>query len=89
MDAADTTWILVSIAVVLLMTPGLALFYGGMVSKKNVLSTFMHSFGAMGIATVVWVVIGYSLAFGPGNAFIGDLTYTLVDPRIDFESREA
>lgn len=75
MNAADTTWILISIALVLLMTPGLALFYGGMVSKKNVLSTFMHSFGSMGIATIVWVVIGYSLAFGPGNGFIGDLTY--------------
>ncbi len=75
MNAADTTWILVSIALVLLMTPGLALFYGGMVSKKNVLSTFMHSFGSMGIATIVWIVIGYSLAFGPGNAFIGDLSY--------------
>lgn len=75
MDAADTTWILVSIALVLLMTPGLALFYGGMVQKKNVLSTFMHCFGSMGIATIVWVSLGYSLAFGPGNAFIGDLTY--------------
>lgn len=75
MNAADTTWILISIALVLLMTPGLALFYGGMVSKKNVLSTLMHSFGSMGIATIVWVVLGYSLAFGPGNGFIGDLTY--------------
>jgi ammonium transporter, Amt family len=75
MDSADTTWILVSIALVLLMTPGLALFYGGMVSKKNVLSTFMHSFGSMGIATIVWVVVGYSLAFGPGNELIGDFTY--------------
>jgi Amt family ammonium transporter len=75
MNAADTTWILVSIALVLLMTPGLALFYGGMVSKKNVLSTFMHSFATMGIATIVWIVFGYSLAFGPGNAFIGDFTY--------------
>lgn len=75
MDTADTTWILVSIALVLLMTPGLALFYGGMVARRNVLSTFMHSFGSMGIATLVWVVVGYSLAFGPGNAFIGDFTY--------------
>jgi Amt family ammonium transporter len=75
MNAPDTTWILVSIALVLLMTPGLALFYGGMVSKKNVLSTFMHSFGSMGIASIVWVVVGYSLAFGPGNAFIGDFRY--------------
>lgn len=75
MNAADTTWLLVSIALVLLMTPGLALFYGGMVSRKNVLSTFMHSFASMGIATIVWVTLGYSLAFGPGNAFVGDFTY--------------
>jgi len=75
MNAADTTWILVSIAFVLLMTPGLALFYGGMVSRKNVLSTFMHSFGSMGIATIVWITVGYSLAFGPGNAFIGDFSH--------------
>ncbi len=74
-NAADTTWILVSIALVMLMTPGLALFYGGMVARKNVLSTFMHSFASMGIATVVWVTLGYSLAFGPGNGFIGDLTF--------------
>ena len=75
MNSADTVWLLVSTALVLLMTPGLALFYGGMVSKKNVLSTFMHSFGAMGVMTLQWVVIGYSLAFGPGNAFIGDLSF--------------
>jgi ammonium transporter, Amt family len=73
-NAADSVWMLVSIALVLLMTPGLALFYGGMVSKKNVLSTFMHSFTSMGIATVWWIAIGYSLAFGPGNAFMGDLS---------------
>jgi Amt family ammonium transporter len=79
MNAADTTWVLVSIALVLVMTPGLALFYGGMVAKRNVLSTFMHSFASMGVATIVWVTIGYSLAFGPGNAFIGDLTYVGLD----------
>lgn len=75
MNAADTTWILVSIALVLLMTPGLALFYGGMVSRRNVLSTFMHSFASMGISTLWWVTIGYSLAFGPGNGWIGDLSF--------------
>ena len=75
MDTADTTWILISTALVLLMTPGLALFYGGMVARNNVLSTFMHCFASMGIATIVWITIGYSLAFGPGNAFIGDFTY--------------
>ncbi|OQX68536.1 MAG: ammonia channel protein [Sorangiineae bacterium NIC37A_2] len=74
MNAADTTWVLASTALVLLMTPGLALFYGGMVSTRNVLSTLMHSFFAMGIITVVWIVVGYSLAFGPGNSFIGDFS---------------
>jgi len=65
LNTGDTAWILVSSALVLLMLPGLALFYGGMVRSKNVLSTFMHSFVAMGIVGVQWVVIGYSLAFGP------------------------
>lgn len=63
-NGSDTAWILVSTALVLMMTPGLALFYGGMVRAKNVLSTFMHSFFAMGIVTVTWVTVGYSLAFG-------------------------
>lgn len=73
-DTGDTAWILVSTALVLLMTiPGLALFYGGMVRKKNVLSTMAHSFSAAAIVSIVWVVIGYSLAFGEGNAFIGSL----------------
>ena len=64
-NPGDTAWLLVSTALVMLMTPGLALFYGGMVQGKNVLSTFMHSFFALGIVTVQWVLIGYSLAFGP------------------------
>jgi Amt family ammonium transporter len=75
MNAADTAWVLVSTALVLLMTPGLALFYGGMVSRKNVLSTFMHCVLSMGISSVWWVAIGYSLAFGPGNAWLGDLSH--------------
>lgn len=74
MNAADTTWVLVSAALVLLMTPGLALFYGGMVSTRNVLSTLMHSFFAMGIISIVWILFGYSIAFGPGNGWIGDLS---------------
>jgi Amt family ammonium transporter len=69
-DSADTAWMLVSCALVLLMTPGLALFYGGMVHSKNVLSTFMHSFVAMGILTIQWVAFGYSLAFGPSHGGI-------------------
>jgi len=75
-NQADTVWILISSALVLLMTPGLALFYGGMVRRKNVLGTIMHSFIAMGVATVVWVLYGYSLAFGPDiGHVIGNLTW--------------
>ena len=74
LNSGDTAWILISTALVLLMTiPGLALFYGGMVRKKNVLSTMAHSLVAAGVVSIVWVVIGYSLAFGSGNAFIGGL----------------
>ncbi len=64
-SSGDTTWMLVSTALVMLMTPGLALFYGGMVRRKNVLGTIMQSFVAIGVITVQWVLIGYSLAFGP------------------------
>ncbi len=77
-DAADTAWVMISAALVLLMTPGLALFYGGMVRAKNVLSTLMHSFLCIGLVTVQWVVIGYSLAFAEGNAFIGGLDFALL-----------
>ncbi|HTP66284.1 MAG TPA: ammonium transporter [Geobacteraceae bacterium] len=70
LNTGDTAWMLVASALVLLMIPGLALFYGGMVRQKNVLSTIMHSFVAMGIVGVQWAIIGYSLAFGP-DAFMG------------------
>ncbi len=63
-DSGDTAWLLVSTALVLFMTPGLALFYGGMVRRKNVLATLMHSFAALPIVTLQWVLVGYSLAFG-------------------------
>ena len=67
LDKGDTAWVLTATALVLFMTiPGLALFYGGMVRKKNVLATMMHSLTAAAVVTVVWVVIGYSLAFGNG-----------------------
>src|SRR6201999_434629 len=70
--SADNAWILVCSALVLLMTgPGLALFYGGLVRKKNVLATMMQSFAMMALITVVWAIIGYSLCFGSGNSFIG------------------
>jgi Amt family ammonium transporter len=71
-SSADNAWMLMSAALVLLMTgPGLALFYGGLVRKKNVLATMMQSFAMMAIVTVTWSIFGYSLAFGPGNGFIG------------------
>lgn len=73
-NAADTAWVMVSSAFVMLMLPGLALFYGGMVRRKNVLSTIMHSFIPLGVITVQWVVIGYSLSFGEDiGLFIGGL----------------
>jgi len=71
---ADNAWMLVSAALVLLMTgPGLALFYGGLVRKKNVLATMMQSFAMMAVLSILWAVVGYSLAFGEGNSFIGGL----------------
>ncbi|MFC1945165.1 ammonium transporter [Chloroflexota bacterium] len=75
MNYADTAWLLTSSAMVLLMTPGLALFYGGMVRRKNLLSTMMMSFAPMGLIGVLWAVYGYSLSFGTGNGFIGSLEY--------------
>jgi len=75
LDKADTAWMLTSTALVLLMTiPGLALFYAGMVRKKNILATIMQSFGITALVTVLWAVIGYSLAFTDGNAFFGDMS---------------
>jgi Amt family ammonium transporter len=64
LNSGDTAWILASAAMVLLMTPGLALFYGGMVRAKSVLNMMMMSFGALGVVTLLWVVYGYSMAFG-------------------------
>ncbi|NNE70432.1 MAG: ammonium transporter, partial [Rhodothermales bacterium] len=71
---ADTAWLLASAALVLLMTPALAFFYGGLVRSKNALNTMMMSFVSMGVAAVLWVVLGYSLAFGEGGAWIGDFS---------------
>ena len=73
-SSADNAWMLISSALVLMMTgPGLALFYGGLVRKKNVLATMMQSFAMMAIVTVLWALVEYSLAFGAGNSFIGGL----------------
>jgi Amt family ammonium transporter len=76
-DSGDTAWVLISTALVMLMTPGLALFYGGLVRRKNVLSTIMHSFFILGLVSVTWVLWGYSLAFGPdsGLGLIGRLDW--------------
>ena len=76
-NAGDTAWVLISTALVMLMTPGLALFYGGLVRRKNVLSTIMHSFFMLALVSVTWVLWGYSLAFGPdtGLGLIGGLEW--------------
>ena len=75
-SSGDNAWMLVSAALVLLMTgPGLALFYGGLVRRKNILGTMMQSFAMMGLVTVIWAVVGYSLAFGHGNLFIGSFEH--------------
>jgi ammonium transporter, Amt family len=88
--SGDNAWMLVSAALVLMMTaPGLALFYGGLVRRKNVLSTMMHSFVLMAVVTVLWALFGYSLAFGEGNSFVGGMQYLFMngvgaDPNADY-----
>src|SRR5215467_14895637 len=75
-DTGDTAWMLISAALVLFMTiPGLALFYGGLVRTKNVLGTLMQSFIMVGIVTIQWIVIGYSLAFATGSSFVGTFSW--------------
>jgi Amt family ammonium transporter len=74
MNQADTAWMLISTALVLLMTPALAFFYGGLVRSKNALNTMMMSFISLGFVGIAWALIGYSLAFAPGNAVVGDLS---------------
>src|SRR6266849_5496405 len=91
-SAGDNAWMLTSAALVLMMTgPGLALFYGGLVRTKNVLSTMMHSFILMALITVLWALIGYSLAFAEGTPFIGGLKYLFLhgvgaEPNPDYGS---
>ena len=81
-DTGDTAWLLVSTALVLLMTPGLAFFYGGLVRKKNVISTMLQSFVCMGLITVLWIVVGFSLAFGE------DIGGIIGDPRTFFMMKD-
>jgi len=79
-NSGDTAWMLASTALVLLMTiPGLALFYGGMVRKKNVLATVMQSFAITCLVTILWMVVGYSLAFMPGSPYLGNLSRFLLN----------
>ena len=89
-SAGDNAWMLVSAALVLMMTgPGLALFYGGLVRRKNVLSTMMHSFMMMALVSLIWGLVGYSLVFSEGNPFIGGLKYLFLhgvgkEPNADY-----
>ena len=78
MNSGDTAWMLMATAMVMIMLPGLALFYGGLVRSKNVLSTVMHSWFGLALVSIVWVVIGFTLAFGPdvnGMGLIGGLDF--------------
>ena len=77
-DAGATAWVLVSTALVLFMTPGLAFFYGGMVRSKNVLGMLMQNVFAMGLVTILWVAVGFSLAFGGRNGWIGNLDFVFL-----------
>ena len=73
-DTGDTAWMLIATALVILMTPALGLFYAGLVRSKNTLNTFMMCAAALAVATVMWALIGYSIAFDEGNGIIGDST---------------
>src|SRR6187399_3677782 len=74
MNNADTAWMLIATALVLLMTPALAFFYGGLVRSKNALNTMMMSFISLGFVGVLWAVVGYSLAFSTGGDYLGDFS---------------
>lgn len=78
-DAGNTAWLLVCSALVMLMTPGLAFFYAGMVNRKNVVSTLLQNFVSLAVVGLLWVMVGYSLAFSEGNAFIGDMSYFMLN----------
>jgi Amt family ammonium transporter len=95
MDSGNTAWVLASAALVLFMTPGLAFFYGGMVRSKNVLAMLMQNFFSMGLVSVLWALVSFSLAFGDGGKFIGDLDFAglkdlgFIDKFFDPETGEA
>src|SRR6476469_7761489 len=79
MNNADVAWMLMSTALVLLMTPALAFFYGGLVRSKNALNTMMMSFISLGFVSVLWALVGYSLALTRGNDWIGDLSLAMLN----------
>jgi ammonium transporter, Amt family len=79
LSGADTAWMLMSTALVLLMTPALGYFYGGLVRSKNILNTLMMSFASLGVVGVTWALLGYSLAFAPGSSWIGGLGYAFLN----------
>ena len=86
-DSGDTAWMLAATALVLLMTPALGLFYGGLVRSKNTLNTYMMCVAAIAVATVTWAIVGYSFAFDEGNGFIGGFGYAFLHD-VTFEPRE-
>lgn len=86
-NAGDTAWVLIATALVLLMTPALGLFYAGLVRSKNTLNTFMMCVAALAVATITWALVGYSIAFAPGNGIIGGLDYVGLSG-VAFEPRE-
>src|SRR3954463_14693163 len=86
-DTGDTAWMLIATALVLMMTPALGLFYAGLVRAKNVLNTFMMSIGALGVVTIVWALVGYSLAFDGGGSILGGLGNAFMSG-VDFAPRD-
>ncbi len=78
-DSGNTTWVLVCSALVMLMTPGLAFFYAGMVNRKNVVSTLLQNYVSLAVVGLLWVMVGYSLAFSEGNGFIGGLDFVMLE----------
>ena len=86
-NAGDTAWMLAATALVLLMTPALGLFYAGLVRAKNTLNTFMMCVAALAVATITWALVGYSIAFAPGNAIVGGLDHVGLSG-VAFEPRE-
>jgi ammonium transporter, Amt family len=91
LDTGDTAWMLVSTALVFLMTPGLAFFYGGMVRTKNVTTTLFQSFSAVAVVSLIWVIAGYSLSFSEGSGFLGSLDHMMLngvdqEPNADFSA---